>query len=81
MKKRGSTAKEEKGTLFYQFALAATRRKKFPFLSILLSLRKAAGQGKNTDKGIPFAKLTVIKQIAGLVAEMRKTMPDFVSSN
>ena len=61
-RKRGSInerlhlfAKDEKGYPFYELALVATRRKRVPFLSILLSL-KTIGKGVlkisryNTDK-------------------------------
>ena len=47
--------KMKKGTLFYQLALVATRRKRVPFfLSILLSL-------KNTGKGVKFQDITPIR--------------------
>ena len=47
--------KMKKGTLFYQLALVATRRKRVPFfLSILLSL-------KNIGKGVKFQDITPIR--------------------
>ena len=60
-RKRGSInerlhllAKDEKGYPFYQLALVATRRKRVPFLSILLSL-------KRIGKGVKFQDITPIR--------------------
>ena len=60
-RKRGSInerlhllAKDEKGYPFYQLALVATRRKRVPFLSILLSL-------KTIGKGVKFQDITPIR--------------------
>ena len=47
-------AKDEKGYLFYQLVLVATRRKRVPFLSILLSL-------KTIGKGVKFQDITLIR--------------------
>ena len=44
----------KKGTLFYQLALVATRRKRVFFLSILLSLKKIG-------RGVKFQDITLIK--------------------
>ena len=60
-RKRGSInerlhlfAKDEKGYPFYQLAFVSTRRKRVPFLSILLSLR-------TIGKGVKFQDITPIK--------------------
>ena len=60
-RKRGSinerlhlSAKDEKGYPFYQLALVATRRKRVPFLSILLSL-------KTIGKAVKFQDITPIR--------------------
>ena len=60
-RKRGSInerlhliAKDEKGYPFYQLALVATRRKRVPFLSILLSL-------KTIGKDVKFQDTTQIR--------------------
>ena len=60
-RKRGSInerlhlfAKDEKAYPFYQLALVATRRKRVPFLSILLSL-------KTIGKGVKFQDITPIR--------------------
>ena len=47
-------AKDEKGYPFYQLALVATRRKRVPFLSILLSL-------KTIGKSVKFQDITPIR--------------------
>ena len=47
-------AKDENGYPFYQLALVATRRKRVPFLSILLSL-------KTIGKDVKFEDTTLIR--------------------